>query len=80
MGGEGPPQNLRAVLCEDKGAADEISDIAKDRGLVAQVALLLPAAAEGASTWGEARHFPARLPDGTLGVAPFRVAPLVPGQ
>eukprot|EP00969_Alexandrium_andersonii_P151986 6720893-Alexandrium_andersonii.AAC.1 len=76
MGGEDPPQNLRAVLCDNKGAADEISDVAKDRGLTVQAALLLPAAAEGAGAWGEVRHSPARLPDGTLGVAPFRVAPL----
>eukprot|EP00969_Alexandrium_andersonii_P131916 5833688-Alexandrium_andersonii.AAC.1 len=46
VGGEDLPQNLRAVLRDNKGAADEISDIAKDRGLTAQVALLLPASAE----------------------------------
>eukprot|EP00969_Alexandrium_andersonii_P293934 12990913-Alexandrium_andersonii.AAC.1 len=63
---------IRAVVCDSIEGAEELRAIAADRGLTQKVAAIVPADRCAGQEWGERRHFPARLPNGTLGVAAFQ--------
>eukprot|EP00969_Alexandrium_andersonii_P247129 10921602-Alexandrium_andersonii.AAC.1 len=61
---------IRAVVCDSIEGAEELR--AADRGLTQKVAVLIPAYRCAGHAWGDRRHFLARLPNGTLGVAAFQ--------